>query len=652
MKKFLRNTLFITVLAVFLCLLALPEGASAISLSFKYKDITNDNTVTYNGVTPIYYINGNLYNNGTEHAIIVKGAKDSFSMAPVCVFTEGCGVEYSYKSSKNRITLTYRGNKLVMYIGSTKAIYNGEDVTAPVSPMRVKYTDTGKTTCLVPSGFVAQTFGMSYTWIQSSGSVEIFTPIDLVMDGEDYQYSGTLGNIRYNNFLVDTGNTPSYIINDNALLCLKSVVNEIDGLRYDYSSKKKSLSLTYGEITIDMKIGSTDCYVNGLLTTCPEAPHLIKGPDDFKARVYIPGRFVFETFGFDYSWDKAMASSFIDENETTGIYDPDFDFMLVFDPSKDQDAGAAEEQNPDVSASVPASRRSSFYQVLKFPILEGVRTDLIFIHDDLWSNLVYFDLPGNYIQFYLENPIVNTGEAVKQVQILYYEESDITRVKMYTRSDDSKVILSHKDLMTDKSMVFLFDKPKCLYDKIFVLDAGHGGEDPGTQHGGYDEKDLNFMVVYTYCRNLFDASDIKVFYSRYTDYLVPLHDRPTLPARVEADFFVSVHHNSVYSTLKNGTEVYYSVKNSGNFNGLKSETLANMFEANLVASLKTNKNGTFGARNYVVVSEENDVPSVILEIGYMSNPSELKRLVKASFQKKVAKVIFKTVKQIYSTYGN
>jgi N-acetylmuramoyl-L-alanine amidase len=160
------------------------------------------------------------------------------------------------------------------------------------------------------------------------------------------------------------------------------------------------------------------------------------------------------------------------------------------------------------------------------------------------------------------------------------------------------------------------------------------------------------MIVYTYCRALFDESDIKVFYSRYTDYLVPLHDRPTLPARVEADFFVSVHHNSVYSTLKNGTEVYYSVKNTGNFNGLNSATMAAMFLNNLVSTLKTEKNGTFGARNYVVVSEENDVPAVLLEIGYMSNPGELKRLVKASFQKKVAKIIFKTVKQIYATYGD
>ncbi len=646
MRKVLRNTVFIIILAVFSCLLALPEGASAITLNFKYKDITNDKTVTYNGVSPLYYINGSLYNNGTQNAIITDGN----AMAPICVFTEGCGAEYSYKSSKKRITLTYKGNTLILYTGSTKASYNGESVTAPVAPVRVKYSATGETTCLVPSRFVAETFGMDYTWTQSTGSVAIYTPIELEMDGEQYLYAGTYGKLNYDKLAVPNEKTPSYIINDNALICLKTIAKEIDGFRYEYNSKKKTLTLTYGEITIDMKLGSTDCYVNGLLCVCPEAPHYIVNPDTGKGHVYFPGRFVFETFGFDYTWENA--TSWIAGNETTGIYDPEFDFMLIYDPTKDSETTGAAGEEPDTSTSVPASRRSSFYQMIRFPILEGIRTELIEITDDLWNDCVYFDLPGNYIQFYQDNPIVNTGEAIKQVQILYYEDADITRIKMYTRSDETKVILSHKNLFTDKSMVFLFDKPSCLFDKIIVLDAGHGGEDPGTQHGGYNEKDLNFMIVYTYCRALFDESDIKVFYSRYTDYLVPLHDRPTLPARVEADFFVSVHHNSVYSTLKNGTEVYYSVKNTGNFNGLNSATMAAMFLNNLVSTLKTEKNGTFGARNYVVVSEENDVPAVLLEIGYMSNPGELKRLVKASFQKKVAKIIFKTVKQIYATYGD
>ncbi len=645
MKRFLKYLLFILILAGFIGALAAPEETSAVTLSFRYKDLTNDKTVDYKGVSPLYYINGVLYNNGTQNAIITDGN----AMAPICVFTEGCGAEYSYKSSKKRITLTYKGNKLILYTGSKKASYNGKDITAPIAPVRVKYTDTGETTCLVPSRFVAETFGMDYTWTQSTGSVAIFTPMELEKDGEQFLYAGTLGRIRYNNLIVENETTPSYIINDNAMLCMKTVVNAIDGLRYEYNTKKKTVSLVYGEITIDMTIGSTDAYINGLLTLCPEAPHLIKGQNDTKARVYIPGRFVFETFSFDYTWD--TATSWIAETEKTGIYEPEFDFMLVFDPVKqntDQDDGEAQDAND----AVPAGRRSSFYQMLKFPILEGVRTDLIDIHDDLWNDIVYFDLPGNYIQFYQDNPVTNTGEAVKQVQILYYEEPDITRIKIYTRSDESKVILSHKDLFTSKSMVFLFDRPSCLFDKIIVLDAGHGGTDPGTQHGGYNEKDLNFMIVYTYCKQLFDASDIKVFYSRYTDYLVPLHDRPTLPAMVEADFFVSVHHNSVYSTLKNGTEVYYSVKNTGDFNGMNSAWMAGLFLNNLVTALKTEKNGTFGARNYVVVSEENDVPAVLLEIGYMSNPTELKRLVKAKFQKKVAKVIFKTVNQIYSVYGD
>ncbi|MBO7353977.1 MAG: hypothetical protein J6U61_06955, partial [Lachnospiraceae bacterium] len=81
MKKILKNMLFLLIIAGFLSLLAMPQKASAISLSFKYKDITNDKTVTYNGVSPLYYINGSLYNNGTQNAIITDG----YAMAPICV---------------------------------------------------------------------------------------------------------------------------------------------------------------------------------------------------------------------------------------------------------------------------------------------------------------------------------------------------------------------------------------------------------------------------------------------------------------------------------------------------------------------------------------------------------------------------------------
>ena len=553
-----------------------------------------------------------------------------------------------------------------MYAGSVKGTYNGTDVTLPLAPIRIKYTDSGKTTCLVPSRFVAETFGMDYTWTQSNSTVTIYTPIELIVDGESYMYAGTFGNIRFDNENIPNSKAPSYIFNDNAIISVKVIADAIDGLRYDYSKKSGKISLYYGEYEINMTVGSTDCYVNGLYTVCPVAPHNILNPDIGKAKLYVPARFIFETMGFGYTW--SSATSIITTNESTGIFKPSYDFALVYDPSdeevEDSDipdtAEDTENEDPedseshdqaDVEVTVPSSKRSEYYQVLKIPVLDGVRTDLITITDRLWENLVTFDLPGNYIEYYTENPIINTGEAVIQVQILYYEDKDVTRFNIYTRSAENNIILSHKDLFTSKNMVFIFDKPSCLYDKIIVLDAGHGGEDPGTKHGGYNEKDLNFMIVYTYCKALFDKSDIKVFYSRYDDYLVPLHDRPTLPARVEADFFISVHHNSVYSTLKNGTEVYYSVENTGNYNGMRSAEMASMFLSNLVDALKTNKNGTVGARNYVVVSEENTVPAVLLEIGYMSNPTELKKLVKASTQKKVAKVIYNTVKQIYKKYG-
>ncbi len=641
--KFRTFFKYLAVLLVAACFFTeMPRiNSAAATGSFSYKDLVTKTTTEYKGTIPMYLLDGSRVDIADMPALIM----DNNAMAPMELFTDNSSMEITYKSSKKRLTITYLGQKLILYVGSKEGTFNGEPVNAPVAPLRIKYSSSGKTTCLIPSRFVAETFGFYYDWSSDKGTATMLSSVDLLVDGRTKLYAGTKGKLFVDDEEVNVKATPSYIFNDNAMICLKKVASAIDGFDYDYDSESGELSLSYGEITIDMEIGSRDSYINGIYTKCPEAPHRITNNETHQTKVYIPGRFVFENLGFDYKW--VTDTSFITTIDTTGVYDPDFDLALHFDPEQ-----ADDEDDGDADIDVKTSGRSEYRQVIRIPLLEGIRTDLIGITDRLWEDIVTFDLQGNYIQFFIDNPIRNTGEAIIQAQVLYYEDADITRIKLYTRRTDDNIILAHKDLSTDAGIVFIFDKPANLFDKIIVLDAGHGGTDPGTQHGGYNEKDLNFLVVYTYCKAQFDKSNIKVFYSRYDDTLIPLHDRPKLPAMVQADFFISVHHNSVYSSAKNGTEVYYSVANEGNFNGMTSVSMAVLFENNLVDALGTKKNGTFGARNYVVVSEENSVPSVILEIGYMSNPDELARVIKPGFQKKVAKVIYKTVKQLYDKYGD
>lgn len=620
---------FRTVIALILiaALIAPSTPVNAASYKFKYKRISDGKTIKYNYTIPIYMVDG-VKVDTSETQPIISGNTAMCSADALFGSIEGVTVKY-YKST-DILTFTYNDNKIVMYLGETYCKVNDEEKDCGTAPFRVKYTKSGKYANLVPTRFVAENLGMEYTWTQATSTVTIKTPKTIEYDGNIDYYLGTLGKINFDGKDIPTTKTPSYIYDDNALLCLRAVFNHVPGLDYSYDSSTGEIHIIYKEITMKLWLESTLTYVNGMLDTAPIAPCMIYNFESDTRRVYIPGRYVFETLGFDYQWDSKTGTSVITTTEETGIYHPDFDDSIIYNAER--------------------TYSGSYRQTLEFPIMEGIQTEDIVITDRIYDNLITFDLAGNYMDFYRHNEIENTGQSVIQLQILYYEADDITRVNIYTRTDADSIILGHRDLRTHTRIVFTLDWPPNLYDKIIVLDAGHGGTDPGAVQGGYNEKDLNFKIVYTYCKELFDDSNIKVYYSRYDDTLAPLHDRPTVSARVGADFFVSVHHNSYYQKYQ-GTTVYYSVKNEGNFNGLDSATMAKIFCDNLVNALGTNNMGTLGGRNYVVVSEENAVPSVLLEIGFMSNPDELKRMVKKSFQKKVAKCIYNTVKQIYKEYG-
>ena len=307
------------------------------------------------------------------------------------------------------------------------------------------------------------------------------------------------------------------------------------------------------------------------------------------------------------------------------------------------------------------SSEDNFYQEMELPIPEGISPKKVEIVDKLYNNTFVIELEGDHSDFYKDG-IENSGEAVRQVCILYYPEKDITRINVCMRTDENDLILAHKEEYTKHSIIFTFDKPRNLFDKIIILDAGHGGSDPGTRHGGYNEKDVNFAIIYTYCKELFDDSDIKVFYSRNDDTLPSLYERAGLAARVGADFFISVHQNSNNNTSVSGTSVYYSTRNKNTFpeevdpddedaEVMDGKIMARMFLNSLLDKLGFVNRGIINEK-FVVVKEANSVPSVLIECGFMSNPTELQSLVSKKTQKLIAEGIYETVLAIYEKYGN
>src|SRR5207244_5958147 len=91
--------------------------------------------------------------------------------------------------------------------------------------------------------------------------------------------------------------------------------------------------------------------------------------------------------------------------------------------------------------------------------------------------------------------------------------------------------------------------------RVLVLDAGHGGHDPGAVGpGGLQEKDLVLDVTRRVARLLEDRLNVKVLLSRDADHFVALRDRTSFANKERADLFVSIHANAHRATASAGVE--------------------------------------------------------------------------------------------------
>jgi N-acetylmuramoyl-L-alanine amidase CwlD len=170
---------------------------------------------------------------------------------------------------------------------------------------------------------------------------------------------------------------------------------------------------------------------------------------------------------------------------------------------------------------------------------------------------------------------------------------------------------------------------------IIVIDAGHGGNDPGAIGvGSIKEKDVTLSVSY-YVRKMLIDSGYSVLMARADDSEVLLQPRVDVANNNKADLFVSIHCNAMDNASPRGIETYYRTP--------QSEQFAKYIHKNMIDTLGVPDRGV-RLRN-LFVTRKTYMPSVLLEIGYITNPTEGANLATVDYQKKVAKAIYKGIKE-------
>lgn len=173
--------------------------------------------------------------------------------------------------------------------------------------------------------------------------------------------------------------------------------------------------------------------------------------------------------------------------------------------------------------------------------------------------------------------------------------------------------------------------------KIFI-DPGHGGPNPGAVANGVTEEYVNLNVSLELARLLREAGfDVMVYRTTQSENVLPernadLRNRAAMANSWGADYFISIHTNSSVIPTAQGVEAYvYRL-------GGTAEELAQSIVDAVSDELGSVNRGVMAA-NFVVL-RRTEMPAVLVELGYLSNPTEALNLNSPAWQRAVARAIF------------
>ena len=208
--------------------------------------------------------------------------------------------------------------------------------------------------------------------------------------------------------------------------------------------------------------------------------------------------------------------------------------------------------------------------------------------------------------------------------------------------------------------------------KTIVIDPGHGGKDPGAVSKARQEKQIVLSLSKT-LRDILVKKGYNVRLTRETDVFLPLRKRTQFATNQKADLFISIHTNASISAKAIGIETYYLAlasdesarrtamrENAGAEYNMKeldalvgrilkksksteSRRLAELIQAQLTSGKQVRNRGVKHAPFVVLIGTK--VPAVLVEVGFISNPTEGKKLTTKTYQRQLATAIASGIEQ-------
>ena len=259
----------------------------------------------------------------------------------------------------------------------------------------------------------------------------------------------------------------------------------------------------------------------------------------------------------------------------------------------------------------------------------GISQGKLSFTDNYRERQIVVDLGGDYSGYFETGTLSINDQKVTQIEVT----NNGTTKLIITTPTVQAFNVSESNGMVRIQLV----KPSEKYDKIVVIDPGHGGSDSGAVGNGLTEKELNYKHAMAVYRLLEQDPSIKVYTTRESDVYPTLQFRTQLANEIDADLFVSFHNNSASSSAAGTETLYYP-----NTKNTMSMQMAQIVQDNIIKYCGTNDRGIKPRADLYVLRTSN-MPAILIETGFITNTAEANLINSADFINKFGQAVYEAI---------
>ena len=199
-------------------------------------------------------------------------------------------------------------------------------------------------------------------------------------------------------------------------------------------------------------------------------------------------------------------------------------------------------------------------------------------------------------------------------------------------------------------VIFLSSEVQSATKWVVVVDAGHGGHDPGARgFSGSVEKNINLEIAKLVRFLSLSDSRIEIVLTRYEDRFIELRERINIAERLNADAYVSIHANAHTTHQPSGMETLVH-ESRGVSNYSSSLNLARTLHNAVMDDIESHNVRDRGIKHRALYTRWASMPAILVETGFLTNPEEERKLHSVWYQLDLAQSILDGIKDYLRRY--